>query len=307
MFKYDGAARLSEATSYPTGLGLPSASAADSLDYDEAGNRDDDVQSAQPWSYNDNNEILFSPTPGGGSDTSYAFDDDGNVLSSSILGDSEARLYTFDKVNRLEGFVDEKSGANVTFAYDPFGRRVRKTDVGAGATTWFVWHGDQLLAEYDQTGVRNVRYAYAGGFAPAQVAYTDAQCDDGVDNDGDGDLDAADSDCASEEDFTEGPAPAASQCSDGINNDGDQWTDFSGGDPDCDSADDTTEGPWHDRGSIACRECYARRRPVSAMPKSPRPSMAAVVGSGTICTVSTLGLAARFGLPQSSMSGGARP
>jgi hypothetical protein len=37
--------------------------------------------------------------------------------------------------------------------------------------THFLWDGDQLLAEYDDTGVRQVRYAYAGGFAPMQVAY----------------------------------------------------------------------------------------------------------------------------------------
>ena len=30
---------------------------------------------------------------------------------------------------------------------------------------------DQLLAEYDGSGTRQVRYAYAGGFAPIQVAH----------------------------------------------------------------------------------------------------------------------------------------
>jgi hypothetical protein len=39
------------------------------------------------------------------------------------------------------------------------------------ATTWYLWDGDQLLAEYNSSGERQVRYAYAGGFAPAQVAY----------------------------------------------------------------------------------------------------------------------------------------
>ena len=37
--------------------------------------------------------------------------------------------------------------------------------------TFYLWDGDRLLAEYDGSGARQVRYAYAGGFAPVQVAY----------------------------------------------------------------------------------------------------------------------------------------
>ena len=47
-----------------------------------------------------------------------------------------------------------------------------------GVTTWYLWDGDQLLAEYDGSGARTVRYAYAGGFAPAQVAYKDGASED---------------------------------------------------------------------------------------------------------------------------------
>ena len=35
----------------------------------------------------------------------------------------------------------------------------------------YLWDGDQLLAEYGGSGARQVRYAYAEGFAPVQVAY----------------------------------------------------------------------------------------------------------------------------------------
>jgi len=38
-----------------------------------------------------------------------------------------------------------------------------------GTTTWFLWDGDDLLAEFDGSGTRTRRYAYAGGFAPLQV------------------------------------------------------------------------------------------------------------------------------------------
>jgi RHS repeat-associated protein len=41
-------------------------------------------------------------------------------------------------------------------------------------TTWYLWDGDALITEYRQTGAtqdeRQARYAYAGGFAPVQVA-----------------------------------------------------------------------------------------------------------------------------------------
>ncbi|MCP5058574.1 MAG: hypothetical protein GY937_17875, partial [bacterium] len=48
------------------------------------------------------------------------------------------------------------------------GRRIQKT--ANGTTTWFLWDGDDLLSEFDGTGTRSRRYAYAGGFAPIQVA-----------------------------------------------------------------------------------------------------------------------------------------
>ncbi len=47
-----------------------------------------------------------------------------------------------------------------------------------GVTTWYLWDGDQLLAEYDGSGARTVRYAYAGSFAPVQVAYTNGSAED---------------------------------------------------------------------------------------------------------------------------------
>jgi len=58
-----------------------------------------------------------------------------------------------------------------SYAYDPFGRRIRKT-VG-GVTTWTVWDGDRLWGEFDGAGNRTRRYAYAGGFAPVQMVEPD--------------------------------------------------------------------------------------------------------------------------------------
>ena len=63
------------------------------------------------------------------------------------------------------------------------------------------------------------------------------ECDDGVDNDGDGDIDYPDdSDCSDPTDTTE----SSFECSDGLDNDGDGQTDYPR-DPGCTSATDTSE------------------------------------------------------------------
>ena len=46
------------------------------------------------------------------------------------------------------------------YAYDPFGRRIKKT--ANGTTTSFLWDGDVLAAEFDGSGSRTRRYTYDG-------------------------------------------------------------------------------------------------------------------------------------------------
>ena len=158
-FDYDGASRL-ERAAYPADLGLPSA--PELFDYDRAGNRDDDPSDPLPWRYDDNNRIEASP--GSPLDVAYGFDADGNLTSRN----GGARSLTWDATDQLRQVVDSATGTS-TYKYDPFGRRIQKTT--GGATTYYVWDGDQLLAEYSSTGTRQVRYAYAQGFTPAQAAY----------------------------------------------------------------------------------------------------------------------------------------
>lgn len=43
------------------------------------------------------------------------------------------------------------------------------SSTGGGTPTWFLWDGPSLVAEFDSSGVRTKRYAYLGGYAPAQV------------------------------------------------------------------------------------------------------------------------------------------
>jgi RHS repeat-associated protein len=97
----------------------------------------------------------------------WAFDADGNVETRNAGTPAEER-FSFDATNRLRRFEADATGVDAAYLYDPFGRRIRKTV--NGATTWFVWDGDQLLAEYDGAGTRQRRYTYAGGFAPLELA-----------------------------------------------------------------------------------------------------------------------------------------
>jgi RHS repeat-associated protein len=159
-YDYDGISRLTSA-SYPTDLNLP---ASETFPYDAAGNRDDDPAKAKPWEYDANNRTLSSPSPQG-PDTDYTFDADGNLATRDAPGASQT--FTFDRTNRLRR-VEEGASTLAEYLYDPFGRRIAKTE--SGGITWFLWDGDQLLGEYDGSGARTRRYAYAGGFAPLQVA-----------------------------------------------------------------------------------------------------------------------------------------
>lgn len=170
-YGYDDASRLTSAT-YPTNTGVSSLPGSDTLPYDDAGNRDDNSSSPTPWSYNANNEIEQSP------ELLYESDQDGNlckwvpasgaIANGCAAGDADETRFEFDYTNRLRT-IHRPDSSTVTYRYDPFGRRLSKTV--SGLTTWFVWNGDQLVAEYEGSGDRSVRYAYAGGFSPVQVAY----------------------------------------------------------------------------------------------------------------------------------------
>ena len=167
IYGYDDISRLTSAD-YPDAYGLP---ANDAFVYDDAGNLDDADAQGDPLlthSYDANNRIGTSPGRG------YVPDDDGNLVQitdgapmPTVLAD-----LSFDFTNRLREY-DLAGGKTTTYRYDPFGRRIQKavTEGPTTTTTWYLWDGDRLLAEYDDaSATRQVRYAYAGGFAPVQVA-----------------------------------------------------------------------------------------------------------------------------------------
>jgi len=161
-FGYDAVYRLTGAT-YPANLDLPSS---ESFGYDAAGNRDDDPSNPTPWAYDSDNRLTKSPGL-----SARCYDADGNQTSTRSSGDCAtgtiAQSFGWDAQNRMTSFSEGSTSAS--YAYDPFGRRIEKTV--NGTTTFYLWDGDRLLAEYDGSGNRQVRYAYVPGFAPVQVAY----------------------------------------------------------------------------------------------------------------------------------------
>jgi RHS repeat-associated protein len=152
-FNYDGLNRLAQAT-HPAGSGLP---ASEAFTHTLAGDRKDPSAPAS-WTYDNNHRITASPG------LTYVFDAAGNLASRS-----DGTTLTHDARQRLTQLV--KSGTTTTYLQDTFGRRIRKV-VGA-QTTWFLWDGTRLLAEYDAAGTRTKRYAYLGdSFSPAQMQDT---------------------------------------------------------------------------------------------------------------------------------------
>lgn len=150
-YDVDGLDRLVQLT-HPGGLGLPTT---ESFNYDGVGNRE---QPGNPSAYQYDNNHRVTASPG----LTYTWDADGNVLTRS-----DGASFTHDARSRLTQYVNGATTAN--YLQDPFGLRIKKV-VGA-QTTWYLWDGDQLLAEYDGSGSRAVRYAYLPGEdSPAQFA-----------------------------------------------------------------------------------------------------------------------------------------
>jgi RHS repeat-associated protein len=158
---YDGVDRLVQAL-HPATSGLP---AREDFAFDAADNRDDASETGAPlgrFAYDANNRLMASPG------RSYTYDADGNLATVSDGGSVVVRA-AFDQNDRLRSYEEPPTGKLAQYDYDPFGRRIRKRV--SGATTWYLWDENDLLAEYDGTGQRKLRYAYAGGLAPVEVAY----------------------------------------------------------------------------------------------------------------------------------------
>jgi RHS repeat-associated protein len=117
------------------------------MTYDARGNRTAAPSLAGPWSYSDDDELLSAG---------------GLVFGSNARGDRTSRSgaaphgYRYDSEGRLVELI--ANGISTTYTYDPFGRRLSKTTLGA--TTYFGYSDEGLIAEYDAEGNELRSYGY---------------------------------------------------------------------------------------------------------------------------------------------------
>jgi RHS repeat-associated protein len=90
---------------------------------------------------------------------SLVYDADGNLIRRMQRLTDIQRLH-WNSIGQLTS-VWTTGQDSVNFAYDAFGRRVRKWS--ASATSRYIWDGDDLIAEVDGAGNRVVEYTYYPG------------------------------------------------------------------------------------------------------------------------------------------------
>ena len=153
-YGYDSLDRLTSADHPTLPPPLDTLPSLETFTYDGVGNR-----TMSGYAHDANHRMRTSPGH------SYDYDEDGNTKVRDP-GTSGQASYTWDLDNRLTAYASGATSA--AYTQDPFARRLKKT-VGS-TTTWYLWSGDRLLAEYSGAGTRTARYTPLDGFAPVQMA-----------------------------------------------------------------------------------------------------------------------------------------
>jgi RHS repeat-associated protein len=121
-----------------------------SYQYDDAGNRVENLSGDPAWVRNANDELVSRGT------VNYTYDENGNRTQKNDNG--TITNYEYDISDRLVRVAD---GANITVAtygYDPFGRRLWKET--GGSRTYYLYTEVGLAAEYDAAGTELTHYGY---------------------------------------------------------------------------------------------------------------------------------------------------
>ena len=151
----------------------------ESYTYDPVGNRNSGPKSSN-WTYNANNELLsLSGSTGQSSSTTYQYDANGNLVKKTetlpgLIKTTSITTYAYDDENRLI-YVKIQQGTKikeVTFTYDPFGRRISKVlerdDFNINLLnppsypqiTNYVYDEQNIVAEYDQNNKQIATYVH---------------------------------------------------------------------------------------------------------------------------------------------------
>ena len=149
-YGYDDLYRLTSAT-FTEGAATTNL---ESYGYDGVGNRltaaNDPV-----WVYNGKNQLISHEN------TTYEYDLNGNRIKKTVtLPDTstEETNYIYNSEERLVRVEDGSGSAIGEYFYDPFGLRLKK--VAGGATTYFLYNGEGLAAEYNAAGALIAEYQY---------------------------------------------------------------------------------------------------------------------------------------------------
>jgi len=142
-YTYDDVYQL-KTVNYPGGSSFPDTT----YNYDPASNRTS-VMNGSTTTYIPNNLNQYTSVGG----VSYDYDDNGSLTSDGTL------TYVYDYENRL--ISANKADMSAVYKYDPFGRRIEK-EVNTTVTK-FLYDGDQVICEYNDSGALTAKYTYGPG------------------------------------------------------------------------------------------------------------------------------------------------
>jgi RHS repeat-associated protein len=136
--------------------------------YDPAGNRLTGPKHRTGYTYNQGNQLLTVKR------RQYKYDNNGNLIKKVEIDkngkEDKTTLYTYDYDNKLIKVIKQESGKyiTVTFAYDPFGRRILKTLLKekegevTTRTTSYIYDNEDIIFEENKNG-EITRYTHGPG------------------------------------------------------------------------------------------------------------------------------------------------
>ncbi len=127
--------------------------------YDLLGNRTQ-VKSNQVQAYSSNNLNQYTRITHGLITADFTYDGNGNLTSVVKNLNPDAVTYIYDYENRLTKIT--QGSQSVGFAYDPWGRRIAKIINGITKIK-YLYDGDDIIAEYDNSGVLLKKYLHGPG------------------------------------------------------------------------------------------------------------------------------------------------
>lgn len=129
---------------------------AETFSYDKVGNRLTGPASRDYYTYNEGNRLSSDRN------FTYIYDNNGNMVKKEKargFGRHDKHIYTYDyegRLKKVEIFKRDRVSMVVTFSYDPFGRRIRKTvekirhgSIVSGKKIYrYVYNNEDIILEY---------------------------------------------------------------------------------------------------------------------------------------------------------------